>query len=124
MSADNYTEVLRSLGLRFLAAKDLGYYQGDWVGLIHDDDANRFGLVIIGYGSCSGCDEWYAAETIERKLEIIQKIVAGVKWFDSLDLAKVYINDATIQETQWHSHEEGWSEFLADVAVADEYTRV
>jgi hypothetical protein len=57
----DYKELLEKRGHNILIWEDFGSYQGDYVALL--DGSKGFGFVVIGYGSCSGCDALEAAES-------------------------------------------------------------
>lgn len=50
----DYEELVGSWGHEVLSFDTIGSYQGDHLVLLRDGD--RYGIVVIGYGSCSGCD--------------------------------------------------------------------
>lgn len=54
----NYGDIVGSWGLDVLQDESFGSYQGDLVYLLGDGE--RRGLLIVGYGSCSGCDHLQA----------------------------------------------------------------
>lgn len=50
-----YRDLIDTMGFDVLAEKDFGSYQGDTVVSLRDGE--RVGILVFGYGSCSGCDE-------------------------------------------------------------------
>lgn len=50
-----YAEILRPLGIQILAEACFGEYQGDYLLGVRGPDG-RVGVVVVGYGSCEGCD--------------------------------------------------------------------
>jgi hypothetical protein len=122
MSAESYLPAIKAMGLVELAGADLGYYQGDYVMLVKDGEYSTsgrdFGLLVIGYGSCSGCDTWQAADGPAERAKAVLAVLEQGKWFETLDEAKAYITSDD-ELLKWHAHEEGWAPFVADVqAVA------
>jgi hypothetical protein len=55
----SYESIVDSWGYDVLEFATTGAYQGDHVVLLRD--GGRYGYVVIGYGSCSGCDALEAA---------------------------------------------------------------
>jgi hypothetical protein len=50
----SHQEILRQQGFSITAFETFGDYQGDYAAIVEKN--GKVGLVIIGYGSCSGCD--------------------------------------------------------------------
>lgn len=118
MSADPYIKALEAVGVKVQVGADLGYYQGDYVALVSRgfwyEDA--WGFLVIGYGSCSGCDAWEAEENDPAALaEILRGLAQGITWHDTLDEAKAYILDADQTALQWYGNEDGWATFTEQV---------
>lgn len=118
MSADPYINALSAVNVKVKVGADLGYYQGDYVALVsrgaYFEDA--WGFLVIGYGSCSGCDSWEAEENDPAALaEIIAGLAKSIRWFDTIDEAKAYILDGEQTALQWYGNEDGWTEFTDQV---------
>ena len=56
----SYGRMVESWGFKVLNFSTVGSYQGDHLVLLAD--GARRGFLVIGYGSCSGCDALQAAE--------------------------------------------------------------
>lgn len=56
----NYGEIVESFGYEIVDSEVFGDYQGDYCYILRNEDT--IGYVVIGYGSCSGCDALQAAE--------------------------------------------------------------
>lgn len=107
------------------AFANLGSYQGDYVYLIQDGD--RWGTSIIGYGSCSGCDAYQAAEWDDEcalqdgkeptaVASLREDIQSNVRWFDSLDEAKAWLLSPDRSLTWWGSYiETEMKQFVSDL---------
>lgn len=100
---------------------NIGSWQGDWLGVVVDDgeygDVSRGGFLTNSYGSCSGCDEWLAARTVEDRLAIITRLVNSIRWFDTpADMVAWLKSQAPCLE--WFGHEPQWREFVAKVEKA------
>lgn len=55
----DYDDIVRSMGVEIVKRKELGSYHGDIVYLVRQ--GQREGVLVVGYGSCSGCDALQAA---------------------------------------------------------------
>lgn len=53
-----YSECLEIAGCKIIEFKEFGSYQGDWLAFVEYN--NEYGFVQGAYGSCSGCDAFYA----------------------------------------------------------------
>lgn len=104
------------------AFANLGSYQGDYVYLIQDGD--RWGTSIIGYGSCSGCDAYEAAEWDDEYAlqdgreptavaSLRQDLQSNVRWFSSLDEARGYLLGDKRQLQWWGTYAEELDQFVA-----------
>lgn len=58
--------------------------KGDAFFLLKGHDG-RFGFMVFGFGSCSGCDALQGCKTIEELDYLITALLSGVRWFQSLD---------------------------------------
>jgi len=80
----NYADLLRSAGLEIKREEDFGSYQGDLLFLVSDGE--RSGLLIQGYGSCSGCDAledahpWDDDGDFTNLTALRDQMVAGIMW--------------------------------------------
>lgn len=80
----DYADLLRSAGLEIKREENFGSYQGDLVFLVSDGE--RTGLLIQGYGSCSGCDALESAHP----------------WDDDGDFTDLAaLRDQMVGEVQW-----------------------
>lgn len=72
------------IGIDVVEGACLGDYQGDWIALVlRRDWPTRGGFICVGYGSCSGCDAWEAAETPIERLDLIRDFVREITWYDT-----------------------------------------
>lgn len=78
----DYRPLLRSIG-DVLVQVDDDDYQGDARVLFKDKDGERYGVLIFGWGSCSGCDALQACESVKEieglRDELCRQIVWGTK---------------------------------------------
>jgi hypothetical protein len=103
-STGNYQPMLDSFGKIELQVDDSDY-QGD-SRLIYSDDDGRFGLLIFGWGSCSGCDSLQACDSLKEIDELRESLANDIKWYDSKAELLAYINEKDWDlEYCWHAEE-------------------
>lgn len=90
----------------------LGSYQGDMLFLLRNGD--QFGFLVVGYGSCSGCDSLEACESQEAVDSLAERIYDGIKWFDSFSDLKEYVLHDN-RDLEWFPYEAGWDDFVEKV---------
>ncbi len=83
----DYFPIIQNIG-NVLVQVDDHDYQGD-SRIIFEKD-NKFGFLIFGWGSCSGCDSLQACESIQDVQDLMDSLNEQVSWFDSLDELKSY----------------------------------
>lgn len=104
----DYTPILNNFG-EVILREDEDNYQGDTHAVIKSD--NKFGYLAFGWGSCSGCDRLQACDTYEDIQELMDSLYHDIKWFESLESLKEYVNDDSIQELKYHYHTEVFHKF-------------
>jgi len=115
-----YQEELEKRGISILAWEVFGSYQGDYAAIVHQ--GNRFGFVVIGYGSCSGCDAleglqpWDDEELTEQAQtelnELIDGVIKSIKWGSRDEVAAILeegLKDWD-QLGSWFEYEKGYDE--------------
>lgn len=112
MTGGPYREALVGIGVDVLVEEDSNNYQGDWVALVVDraDYGNEIGFIQQGYGSCSGCDAWQAASNLQDRLDLLQDMITGIKWFDSVESLVEFLS--ADHEDQWWGHHEPATKLL------------
>ena len=97
-----YQPIINHIGSPLIQV-DQDDYQGDtWVLY----GPKRWGYLVVGWGSCSGCDALQACSTLEELEKLIHDITESVRWFDSKDDARKFFND--------HDWQAEFSSFYAD----------
>lgn len=76
-----YDELIASFEYEVLGQLDTGSYQGDTQVLLRDGD--RYGYLLFGWGSCSGCDAMADCRNVAQATELRDELVAGITWFDT-----------------------------------------
>lgn len=107
----DYQPIINEIG-NVLIQVDDNDYQGDSRVLYEKD--GKYGFLIFGWGSCSGCDSLQACQNTKGIQELIDGLVNDVKWFDSLsDLQKYFSEKDWELEYSWHAEET--KDFIAKV---------
>jgi hypothetical protein len=106
--AYDYDPLLKSFGYEILLKVDDNGYQGDSRLIFKDGD--RYGLLIFGWGSCSGCDALQACDSYEEIEELRQKLHNEIIWDTKEGLLK-YIKEKD-WELEWCWHYEETKRFV------------
>jgi hypothetical protein len=88
-------------------------YQGD-SRLIYQR-AGDYGLLIFGWGSCSGCDALQACDTIEEVHQLGERLENSVQWMPAKELLE-YFNKHD-WEGDYSYHDEETKEFVEKAKV-------
>lgn len=76
---DPYSEGIAARGLKVVAERAFGDYQGDLVFIV-SDSIGRTGVAIAGYSSCSGCDALQACSSQEEYDLLLDAVVNSIFW--------------------------------------------
>lgn len=99
----SYDPIIESLGDEILRVED-DDYQGDTRVLLHDEPTGRWGIVIIGWGSCSGCDALQACRSAQEVAELRDDIASIVHWEPTAeDLLRYVLTKDWELGWAWHS---------------------
>ena len=100
----DYGPLLESMGWTILLKVDDKDYQGDSRVLFRD--GNRYGFLIFGWGSCSGCDALQACDTFEEAEQLRNRLVHDTEWYDSKEncLRRINTKDWELDHS-WHAEE-------------------
>ena len=88
----------------------IGDWQGDYVYLLKNND--WYSLVVVGYGSCSGCDALEACENNEEFELLKQSILNDIRWGSKQDILD-QISDEEIN--RWYFHESEWKDIAKEI---------
>lgn len=87
-------------------------YQGD-TRVLYDNDG-KIGVLIFGWGSCSGCDALQACENMEEVQELCNSLQDDIKWFDSKEEALEWANEKD-WAAEWFWHVDEGREFVKKI---------
>ena len=97
-----YGDLLESFGLEVIKSEVVGSYEGDYLNLFKD--GNRYGYLMFGYGSCSGCD---ALEAINNDYEQVKELRDGlfesIRWGTASELVEYLESDEVMS---WWKYDE------------------
>lgn len=109
----DYDPIIRCFGDVLVQVADSDY-SGDTRILLKKDDC--YGFLVIGWGSCSGCDALQGCNTFAEVDELINEIEGDIKWFNTLAEAKAYIANDDERSGSFYVNCVEWIEFQTQVA--------
>lgn len=80
----DYDRMVADFG-EIILKTDEGYYQGDYLYILKRQvhKTTEFGFLVVGYGSCSGCDALQGCSSWEEVQELYDSMKNNVKWTTS-----------------------------------------
>lgn len=100
----DYQPMLDAFGKIAIQVDDDDYYQGD-SRLLYDENG-KIGLLIFGWGSCSGCDALQACCSLQEVQELCNELQEDIRWFDDKEQALEYfINHDWQGDYSWYQKE-------------------
>lgn len=113
-SAPSYGELVDSMEYEVICTEDIGSYQGDYLYFLKDSE--RYGLLVFGYGSCSGCDSLQGCSSEDEVTSLRNDIESNIKWFDSKEsVIKFVTNTEEKPFKDWYWNEEDADKFFGQV---------
>lgn len=94
-----YEEIVNSFEYETILMREDDDYQGDSYYLLRD--GLRLGILVFGWGSCSGCDARQACCGLGELTALRDELHDSIKWFDNEDELRDYILGKT-WETEWY----------------------
>lgn len=85
---NSYREITDKFGEALITVEDMDY-QGDTRILLKGHDG-KFGYLLFGWGSCSGCDALQACTTLSDVEELAQILYSQIKWFESKNAVRFF----------------------------------
>jgi hypothetical protein len=111
----DYDPLLNSFGWETVLKVDDKDYQGDSRVLFRDGD--RYGLLLFGWGSCSGCDSLQACGTLEEVDELRATLRDQTIWKDSKAEMLQFVQERD-WESQYSWHADETKEFVQKAVEA------
>lgn len=106
-----YDLLIASMEYYVQKSQSFGSYSGDSVYLFGSSSYGNYGILIFGWGSCSGCDTLQACNNAKDVEELREKLNSEIKWFQDKEEMNKWI-DSRIESNDWYTHEKEIAEFL------------
>lgn len=106
-----YEDLISSMDLEHIVHQKFGTYQGDAVSIVKKGRA--YGLLIFGYGSCSGCDALEACSKIEDVIELRDNLYREIHWEPGRVAFTKWLMERD-WEGQWIWHEDEFRKWLRE----------
>lgn len=102
----DYQPMLDSFGLEIILQVDDADYQGDSRLLFRHPETGAYGLLIFGWGSCSGCDALQQCESLKEIEDLREGLHRDIRWYSSKEAMLEYIKTKDWgTEYSWHAEE-------------------
>lgn len=121
----SYEGIVESWGYEVVDQQGFGDYQGDIVFVLRDGE--RVGYIVIGYGSCSGCDYlqnilddlFYKTkeETLEGLRTYRDQLKDDISWFDSWDALHAEVTGTASNGNDWYWFDEDLMHYIKSVSA-------
>lgn len=99
----DYQPIINNLGTVLIQVDD-NNYQGDTRVLYEKE--GKYGWLIFGWGSCSGCDSLQACSSINEVQDLMDELNSQIEWFSSLEELKERFRSKDWELTySWHAEE-------------------
>lgn len=102
--SDSYDSMVASAGT-IVKDWNIGDYQGDFVYLLKNED--KFGFVVVGYGSCSGCDALENCSNQEQVDQLKESIINDIFWGTAEEVKKYITNE---DANRFYFYEDDWKD--------------
>lgn len=109
----DYDPLLESLGYEIKLKQDDDSYQGDSRLLLYNEVTTHWGLLIFGWGSCSGCDALQACSTWKEIEELRLELLRDIHWENTAESLREYVEKKD-WELEWAWHAEETKKFVQD----------
>lgn len=107
----DYKDIVAKFGA-VLVEHSAGSYQGDSFFVIRD--GCRLGVLIFGWGSCSGCDALQACSSLDELQKLCDSLESSIVWVDTLEGMLRWREDRNEANDFWMRDDEG-REFVVKV---------
>lgn len=112
----SYTPIIEGFGYDVALREDEDDYQGSTFVLYRDASRQEYGVLIFGWGSCSGCDTLQACYDERTVMDLRSDLHDCIIWFDDKDDAHAWFSDRE-QSGSYYAEQEMWKAFR-DAALA------
>jgi hypothetical protein len=109
----DYDELVRTFAT-ITESKTFGSYQGD-IAYLLTNEKGEVGWLVVGYGSCSGCDALeaatssYAGGGFEEVRKLRDELERDAEWFPDLPALREWVKQRTTEsDWYWTETEDGY----------------
>lgn len=95
----SYGELVNSMEYEIVFDEHDNDYQGDSYYLLQDGE--RYGVLVFGWGSCSGCDALQACSSHGEVVELRDNLHEGITWHDTKEAFVTWVSEKDF-ETEWY----------------------
>lgn len=115
----SYLALLEALGALLILVQDQDY-AGDTFVCFARGRPRRFGILIIGWGSCDGCDPLLGTSSYQALDALIGTLWRQIVWFDTLDAARAWVHDDVARADSHYASGASWRAFRAAVLAYEQ----
>lgn len=116
----SYAPVINGLGNPLVVVSD-DDYSGDTF-VLYTGQGYTYGILVIGWGSCAGCDALQACESYDDLNALIDDLERSIVWFPSLTAVREWAASADRKGSHYH-HSEAWPAFRQAICHYGELPR-
>jgi hypothetical protein len=109
----DYTPIINHFGWAQIVIHDRGY-SGDTFVLYHAAFGSRYRILVIGWGSCSGCDALQACKTYADIDALINHLRNEMRQFDDYAALLAYVNSPA-RDDDHYAYNSTWPAFRAAI---------
>jgi len=117
-SASDYTPMLKSFGYAIIVRVDEDDYQGDTLVLYRQKQTGAHGVLVFGWGSCSGCDALQSCGSWRAAEELRVRLYRDIKWFSTDAELLAWLRDEEVQGYKYYRGKVMFTKFREDVERA------
>ena len=96
----SYDDLYEGFGYEILMNESIGDYEGDTYLLFKDGD--RIGWLVVGWGSCSGCDALEDCSSPADYDELYRTLHGNIRWHDGVQEVLAW-SEAKDWDLEWYS---------------------
>ena len=104
----DYEPIINSFGV-VAVSESGGDYSGDTF-VLYDRGGDKFGYLVFGWGSCSGCDMLQSCGSYQDVDDIIDRLESDIQVKSREDMLSWLLDDE-VQSTKFYMSDEAWKTF-------------
>lgn len=107
----HYENLIKATGCDIIDSLYMGNYEDDLLMVVSKN--YKFGLLVTGYGSCSGCDALQGCVTNTERTELAVELYNKIMWKEPGEIID-YLEDKD-WSAEYYGQQKGLSEFIKKV---------